>query len=179
MMRVHRRSWPHIQSLIVPELLVLTISCSVFWLPPLAAFVMPRVATALISFLTLTTLGLRTNAMIPIRGGLAWIDLFENACQSIVLFTLLSNILVLVVFHSFKEEDIGYRMDKELSIYFPAVAVSIFTVCFCKRDGSDLALLSLCNSLACTGGSVAYVLLTIYRVRDSMRKKQAATETIP
>jgi len=170
---VDRRSWPHIQSLIVPKLLVLAIACSVFWLPPLAAFVMPRVATAVISFLTLTTLGLSTNSMVPIRGpgGMSWIDLFENSCQTIVLFTLLLNILVLIVFHSFKEEAIGYRMDYELSLASIAVALLIFSGCFYVRDGSSLFLLSVCNLVVCSGGSLAYFLLTVFRVRESIRKK--------
>merc|ERR1719189_3213686 len=123
-----RRSMPYIQSLLVPELLVLAISFSVFWFPLLAAFAMPRVATALISFLALTTLGLRTNSMLPIRGGLAWIDLFETCCQTLMFFTVGLNIFVLVVFHSFGAESLAEAIDFELKAFFPLMGLLVFGV---------------------------------------------------
>merc|ERR1719382_1373160 len=169
---VRRRSMPFIQSLLVPELLVLVISLTIFWLPPQAAFVMPRVATALISFLTFTMLGLRTNSMLPIRGGLVWIDLFETSCQAIMFFALLLNIFVLVVFHTFKDEELAVQLDRELMLAFPLLAIVAFILIFLCAQKKNLAFLSISMNVFLLGGGIAYTGFAIWRRRRRRRRQQ-------
>lgn len=170
-MRAARRSAPYIQNLLVPELLVLVISFTVFWFPLPKAFAMPRVATALISFLALTTLGLRTNAMLPVRGGLAWIELFETCCQALMFFTVGLNILVLVVYHSFEAEALAVRMNNEMKLFFPTLALIVFAICFAKTDGTGLTWMAVAVNNLLLVVSVVYMAYSIYRLSKHQVQK--------
>merc|ERR1719454_2691841 len=122
----------------MPEVLLLGISYSAFWFPQAAVFAMPRTATAIISFLTLMTLSIKHNSMLPVRGGLAWIDLFESACQGLMFLTVGFNILVLVTCHKFLLTDLADALDFELKFLFPIMGAIQFTVLCFKTDGTNL-----------------------------------------
>lgn len=173
---VKRLSAPYFQSLLLPELLVLSISMSVFWFPSQGVFVMPRVTTALISFLTLTTLGLRTNSMLPMRGGLVWVDLFELCCQTLMLFILMLNIFILVIFHTFKEEALAERLDAELKIFFPTVAAVIFSLCFYNTDAKDLLILSFAVNYVIIIGVSTYVGACVFRLHTRLKETRKILE---
>jgi hypothetical protein len=126
---LRRQPLGYINSLLLPELLILCISYSVFWFPLTAPFAMPRVATALIAFLSLMTLSLRTNALLPVRAGLSWMDLVENSALYLMFFTVCLNILVLAGYHSFEEKDISTVINKEFRLAFPVLAGMIIGIC--------------------------------------------------
>jgi len=172
----NRRSVPYIQSLLVPELLVLAISFTVFWFPLKAAFAMPRVGTALIAFLALITLGLRTSTMLPIRGGLAWIELFETCIQTLMFFTVVLNIFVLVVQHSFKEDELATLVNHELKVIFPVMAIICFLICFAKTDGKMLDVMAIIVNQFLLFANLIYVGWCSYRMHKHMQatKEQAA-----
>jgi len=167
---VKRDSEPYLQSLLVPSWLILGVSWSVFWFPLLekSTFVMPRVATSLISFLSFLTLSLRTNSMLPIRSGLTWIDLFEGNCQSLMFFTVVLNIFVCVAYHrlgAFKEAE---AMDLELKFIFPGMSFLQFAVCFWKIDGTGLQAMYIITTVVlglCFG---SYIAFSIMRLRSKM-----------
>merc|ERR1719171_2649800 len=70
------------QTMITPKLVLMVLSWTVFFFPVQPGFIMPRVATSMISFLALMTLSLKTDSMLPARSGATWIDLFEETCRT-------------------------------------------------------------------------------------------------
>lgn len=139
---VDRRSEPYWQSLLLPELLILLISWSNFWYPLTAPFAMPRVATALVSFLSLVMLELRTAKMVPLRGDLSWIGLFEMNCQSLMFMNVCLNIFILVVYHRFKQESRAKMIQLEVHSIFPCLALILFSICaFTSSKKASLGVL--------------------------------------
>merc|ERR1740120_449931 len=87
---VSRNGVPYIQNMILPEVLIWLVSWTVFWYPMTDAFAMPRVTTALVSFLSLVMLALRTSTILPIRGTLSWFGLFEIHVQTLLFMNVLT-----------------------------------------------------------------------------------------
>lgn len=161
-----RDAWPYVQNLLVPCWLLLGLSYSVFWFPEIEVFVMPRTFTALIAFLSLMAFSLRTAQILPVRGGLAWIDLFEQSCQGLMCQTVWFNIFAQIIQHKFELKGLSRRLDVEMKFVFPLMAGIVFTIGFSKiGDDQDLDGLSgLVNLiLLLTGGFITSTF--IYRVK--------------
>lgn len=146
-LRVKRDPLPYIQNMLVPCLLLLGISYSAFWFPEKNAFAMPKTATVVVSFLSLMTISVRTNQMLPVRGGLAWIDLFEQSCQCLMFMTVCSNLFIQYTLNRGastppgtdpKSVALASQMCNEMKVIFPMLALIIFGTCFWKTDGSEL-----------------------------------------
>eukprot|EP00929_Paragymnodinium_shiwhaense_P023804 TRINITY_DN14818_c0_g1_i2.p1 TRINITY_DN14818_c0_g1~~TRINITY_DN14818_c0_g1_i2.p1 ORF type:complete len:400 (+),score=74.03 TRINITY_DN14818_c0_g1_i2:97-1296(+) len=165
---------------IVPELLVLAISYSVFWFPLTAPFAMPRVATALIAFLSLLTLNLKTNAILPRAAGLTWIDLFECSVQSLMFFTVCLNILALASSHSFDAPHVATGINNELKIVFPVLVFCVFGGCAWARDGRELPRTTAAIQLILVvyaGGYIGWCLWRLWtevHVREQKEQEAAA-----
>eukprot|EP00747_Dinoflagellata_sp_TGD_P032859 gnl/TRDRNA2_/TRDRNA2_136257_c0_seq1.p1 gnl/TRDRNA2_/TRDRNA2_136257_c0~~gnl/TRDRNA2_/TRDRNA2_136257_c0_seq1.p1 ORF type:complete len:442 (-),score=46.46 gnl/TRDRNA2_/TRDRNA2_136257_c0_seq1:115-1440(-) len=101
---VQRNAAPYLMGILLPVVFMVIISWTVFWLPLIAPFAMPRVATALIAFLTLMTLSLRTDAMLPLRGDVSWLDLVESNCSGLMFYNVVFNVCCLVLYHQFDEK---------------------------------------------------------------------------
>jgi hypothetical protein len=165
-MVVKRVAGPYISSLLIPEMLIVGISSGVYWLPLHGPFVMPRVATALIAFLSLMTLSLRTNALLPMPTGVTWIDLFQSDCQSLMFLTVCFNIFVLSVYHNFERKLLAFQFDHEMKALFPGTAGILFGICFYNTDGTELNwMVFLTNCGLCLGG-LLYVGYCILRLRN-------------
>lgn len=167
---VGRQYWPYVLSMLMPEVLLLGISYSAFWFPQVAVFAMPRTATAIISFLSMLTLSIKHNSMLPVRGGLAWIDLFESSCQGIMFLTVCFNIFVLVTFHKFKKETLAMEMDFELKIIFPAMLACMFVVLIYKTDGTELSGMSTLLNLILAIGAFGFTFSVGHRLRQEWRQ---------
>jgi hypothetical protein len=163
---------PYVTGLLLPEFLVIIISYSAFWFPLIAPFAMPRVATALIAFLTLMTLSLRTNAMFPVRGGLCWIDLFESNAQMLMFFTTVLNIVALSGHHSFEAIDTARTINNELKIAFPVLAAITFGICFYKTDGSNLESQAYLTTFILGAFSLVYMLWSFRRLAKEHHVKE-------
>eukprot|EP00747_Dinoflagellata_sp_TGD_P162870 gnl/TRDRNA2_/TRDRNA2_180970_c0_seq1.p1 gnl/TRDRNA2_/TRDRNA2_180970_c0~~gnl/TRDRNA2_/TRDRNA2_180970_c0_seq1.p1 ORF type:complete len:472 (-),score=84.06 gnl/TRDRNA2_/TRDRNA2_180970_c0_seq1:278-1693(-) len=174
---VHRNAEPYLMGILWPEFVMVMISWSVFWLPLLAPFAMPRVATALIAFLTLMTLSLRTNAMLPMRGDTSWLDLVELNCSGLLLYNVVFNTVVLVMYHVLNEHTLAEVINHELIFVYAGMAIVLTIICLCATGGAHLHIFTIvCNVLrAGMGlGFVASCLVRLYKLRQE-RAAAAAT----
>lgn len=171
---VQRDPSSYIGGSLVPEILVLAISYSVFWFPLTAPFAMPRVATALIAFLSLMTLALKTNSELPVAAGLTWIDLLETSVQSLMFFTVCLNIVALAGFHSFECKNVAEAINHELKIAFPLLLAIVLTICCFKTDGTHLGLMTAVIQLILALFAVFYVGFCLFRLWIQVNKNNAA-----
>lgn len=175
---VERMSNTYVGSLLMPEALIMIISYSAYWFPLTAPFAMPRVATALISFLSLMTLSLRTNAMLPVRGGLSWMDLFESNAQSLMFVSTVLNILALSAHHSFEAHDTAAMINSELKVAFPVLAALTFGVIIQRTDGSGLQWMAYITTLVHVLFAAPYVLYCLYRLRVEVVEDEAEKQAL-
>jgi len=164
-MTIDRDPSSYIGGSLVPELLVIAIAYTVFWFPLLAPFAMPRVATALIAFLSLMTLALKTNAIMPRSAGLTWIDLFETSAQSVMFFTVCLNILALAAYHTFECKTLAERINHELKLWYPLLVGIIFGICgYSTRDGVSLAKMTMSVQCLLTVFAIVYIGACLWRL---------------
>lgn len=144
---VQRNIVPYSQTMITPKLVLMVLSWTVFFFPVQPGFIMPRVATSMISFLALMTLSLKTDSMLPARSGATWIDLFEETCRTLVFFTLILNIFIEFVIHDLdarpvaeelKQPKLGVRLQNELKIGLPVLALLAMLVLFLRANADSL-----------------------------------------
>lgn len=173
-MALVRTPTSYIQSMLVPCGLVLGVSYSAFWFPEDEPFAMPRTATALIAFLSLMTFSLKTNEVLPARGGLAWIDIFEQACQTLMALTVCFNIVVQIIYHKFGKKDLAQHMDNELKVFFPIMAAFMFGVVFWKTDGSNLDLILVIITVGLWLCAVIYAGSFLWRVTVVCEEEEEA-----
>jgi len=163
---------PVLSSVIVPEILLLSISWSVFFFPMLPPFVMPRVATSLIALLSSMTLAVRTSGLLPAkRNGYVWIEFFGECCQVLMLFTVCLNILVEVIYHEWKLNELASKMTIELRYVYVGLMSLVFTLCFwgsTRRDEIDgLSPVVLTTRLMLFVSLFCYLAYGITRVRSA------------
>jgi len=170
--KVKRRSHQYIQQLLVPELLIVIMSWATFWFPLAPAFGMPRVATALISFLSLLTMSLRTNKLLPTRGGMCWMDMFEEVCEGLMFFNVVMNIMVESIIHTFDKKELAKDIDHQLKIFIPVVTVIAFTIIFCKTDGTHLSFYSFLTVMIVLLAFCVYILICLFRLRRALQKEE-------
>jgi len=128
---ITRDSRPIFATAIIPEILLLLISWSVFFFPMLPPFVMPRVATSLISLLSAMTLAVRTSTLLPPkRSSYVWIEFFQESCQVLMFFTVSLNILVEVIYHEWKFTDLASKMTNELQKAYIGMIFVVFALCY-------------------------------------------------
>merc|ERR1719362_2570682 len=136
-----RRDWTrYLQTTILPEIFLILISFTVFWMPRATPFAMPRVATNLISFLTLMTLSINTASMLPPdRAGMAWIELFADSMQMQNCLILFLNVFVDWVYITLDLKQLGEKMTNELAGLFPLMGCVVVLLCLTGRDGQHLS----------------------------------------
>jgi hypothetical protein len=121
-MIVQRRTQPYFSTLLGPEAILVAFSWTVFLYPMIAAFSMPKVATSMISFMTLMALTLKSNNHLPVRGEEAWLDVYEEACTALVWTSSWFNILIEVANHEFGLPAVAKQKQRELALLYPVIA---------------------------------------------------------
>mmetsp|Transcript_7228 Transcript_7228/g.26273 ORF Transcript_7228/g.26273 Transcript_7228/m.26273 type:complete len:156 (+) Transcript_7228:184-651(+) len=117
----------------------------------------------------------RTNSLLPVRGGLVLMDLFETCCQALAFFALLLNVLVLTASHQYHEPELASNLDEQFALKLPAVALRLFGACFYKRDGGDLSRLPIIIDCMCVGCAI-YVICCIWRLRVALAEHRRQKE---
>lgn len=121
--RVRRQSETYWSVVLVPEMMLVAFSYTVFLLPQVSSFAMPRVATTMITFMSLMALTLKTSTLLPVRGGPTWIDCFEEACTALVWGSSWFNILFMVGIYDLGLEELSASLEKEIIVIFPTIAL--------------------------------------------------------
>jgi len=171
-----RRDWTrYLQTTILPEIFLILISFTVFWMPRATPFAMPRVATNLISFLTLMTLSINTDSMLPKdRAGMAWIELFADSMQMQNSLILFLNVFVDWVFCTLELKELGEKMTNELAVLFPLMGSVVVMICFMGRSGEHLDRIQTLIRLWMFGVQATWIWYSMRRVREAEREKEEA-----
>lgn len=179
---VRRVSEPYVKNLLVQCLLLVAIAYTVFLFPLAERFVMPRVATSVITFMSLMVLSYKTSRMLPVRGSTSWLDVFEENCQILMFTTLCLNIIVEVIEHESRPVgadagswDMAKRMQFELRCGLPVVEVIVMCICFFRTDGTGLWWLGVWTKVVWFGCLIPYLAYSLKRLWD---KRQAALASV-
>eukprot|EP00747_Dinoflagellata_sp_TGD_P032861 gnl/TRDRNA2_/TRDRNA2_136257_c0_seq3.p1 gnl/TRDRNA2_/TRDRNA2_136257_c0~~gnl/TRDRNA2_/TRDRNA2_136257_c0_seq3.p1 ORF type:complete len:219 (-),score=36.58 gnl/TRDRNA2_/TRDRNA2_136257_c0_seq3:69-725(-) len=175
-MLVRRNAEPYLMGILLPEIFMVIISWSVFWLPLIAPFAMPRVATALIAFLTLMTLSLRTNAMLPVRGDVSWLDLVESNCSGLMFYNVVFNVCCLVLYHQFDEKKLAETIDREMIVIYAAMVLVLAGLCLYATHGEELHIVALVCMVLRSLFGCGYVGLCIYRLHNLRKERLSEAE---
>jgi len=172
-----RRDWTrYLQTTILPEIFLIMISFTVFWMPRATTFAMPRVATNLISFLTLMTLSISTGKALPAdRANMAWIELFADSMQMQNSLILFLNVFVDWVFCTLDLKKLGEQMTNELAVLFPLMGSVVVMMCFLGRSGEHLYWMQNLIRLWMFGVQATWIWYSMRRVREAEREKEEAT----
>eukprot|EP00747_Dinoflagellata_sp_TGD_P210965 gnl/TRDRNA2_/TRDRNA2_84184_c0_seq1.p1 gnl/TRDRNA2_/TRDRNA2_84184_c0~~gnl/TRDRNA2_/TRDRNA2_84184_c0_seq1.p1 ORF type:complete len:463 (+),score=69.50 gnl/TRDRNA2_/TRDRNA2_84184_c0_seq1:88-1389(+) len=176
---VKRNAEPYLMGILWPEFVMVMISWSVFWLPLLPPFAMPRVATALIAFLTLMTLSLRTASMMPVRGDTSWLDLVESNCSGLLFYNVVFNTCCLVLYHVLDEHALAETINHELIFVYAGMAIVLTVLCLCATGGEGLGIFAIvCNILLGLMGMgfVASCLYRLFKIRQEKAAKSTGSE---
>jgi len=174
---VERWSAKLVQLYFFPELLIVVIGYSTLWYPTLIPFVMPRVATALISFLTLTTLSAKTYAIVPATKNPIWVDNFEGSCESILFFIVVSNLMITVTIHEFQHPDVGRYI--ELMSRLLVVVLLLLTVIFSGVESvlhdATSDYFGMVPLVIAWAASVVVVIVGLNQLKEKQKEKEGAT----
>jgi hypothetical protein len=180
-MLVHRRSQPYFTTLLGPEAILVAFSWTVFLYPMLPSFSMPKVATSMISFMTLMALTLKSNNHLPVRGEESWLDVYEETCTVLVWAASWFNIILEVSFHEFKLPDVAKTKQAELAVAYPCLALISLGLLYCIQFHShdvelfsiEVLLLRLVLYIATLGYLITMVvtLYKTYRVKGEQTEK--------
>jgi len=169
-----QRDWTrYLQTTILPELFLILISFTVFWMPRATPFAMPRVATNLISFLTLMTLSINTSRMLPQdRQGMAWIELFADTMQMQNCLILFLNVYVDWVYNNLDLKDLGEKMTNELAGLFPLMGSVVVVICFSSTSGRNLSFMQMIIRGFMFGVQGIWITFGMRRVREAQEKRE-------
>jgi len=145
-------------SCIIPEILILVLSYTVFLMPNEAAFVMPRVATGMISFLSLLTLSQQTLNALPPRSGICWLELFDASCRFLVFITVILNLFVEVIYYTWGCKEMSTRIATQIMILYPIVSMFILGLVAITTERWYLTLATFQRTFV-TAGCVIYMVV--------------------
>jgi len=167
-LEVKRHGAPYIQNLIMPEVLIWLVSWTVFWYPLTEPFAMPRVMTALVSFLSLLMLALRTSSVLPIRGTMHWFGLFETHVQTLMFANVCINIFILVVYHQLDRPERAAIIQEEVKWAKPCLAVTLLVVCvWCAWEAQSVEFVTNVTYGLLLLLLIVYLGYQLYQLRDS------------
>jgi len=172
-----RRDWRrYLQTTILPEIFLILISFTVFWMPRATPFAMPRVATNLISFLTLMTLSINTAQLLPPdRAGMAWIELFADSMQMQNCLILFLNVFVDWVYNTLDLKELGEKMTNELAGLFPLMGCVVVLLCLTGRDGQHLGHIETLIRVWMFGVQSTWICYSLRRVREAEKAKSGSS----
>jgi len=164
-----RRDWTrYLQTTILPEIFLILISFTVFWMPRATPFAMPRVATNLISFLTLMTLSINTASMLPSdRAGMAWIELFADSMQMQNSLILFLNVFVDWVYQTLDLKELGEKLSNQLAFLFPVMGFVVVIICFTARSGEHLDRVQNIVRIWMFGVQGTWIMYSLKHVREA------------
>lgn len=129
-MVIQRKSASHFEGMLLPELLLALIIYTVFWFPLTAPFIMPRVATCMISYLALVTFMFRTSSMLPTSDSACWVCVFEENTQSLMFGAFLINVVLIVIRHDMDIEELARKLQRETRVAYPVLGAFTYIMVF-------------------------------------------------
>lgn len=157
--------WPET---FAPSLMLVAFAWTVFLFPISHAFIVPRVMTTMIAFMSSVVLGIRTARLLPVSSGTKWIVTFEEMCNALIFSTSLLNILTQVTAHELELKRLASRFDLEATFGFPFLAIAILGTLFICGHFRLVSADGL-PTLAFACGLTIVVVMTMYLILSSWR----------
>jgi len=158
---VHRNSMVYMSELFFPAFVVQSISWTIFYLPANTLYAIPRVTTGMITVLNSVVLQLKVRELLPIREGLAWIDVFQETCTILIFATLVFNVATECLAHTYEAKPLAATMAYELKFLFPALSCFCTIVLFLNKNSVPMVGMFMHLSLVVV--LFGYAALNVYR----------------
>jgi len=144
-LKVKRSSMATSRTVFEPTLTLVSLPYAVLFFPRLLPFSMPRLATSMIPLLCMITFAGKYK--MPD----SWLDVYFEMVTLLISSMCVWSLVVEVVQHTYKNEELANRMVWELKILYPATGLCLFLflLCFSSGDYNDGAT-----------GMVRFILLT-------------------
>lgn len=175
---VKRKTASCISTVLLPLLLVASISWSGFFMPcNNPAFIMPRVATSFVSYLMQVTLDTKIDAIQPDRSTDSWLDILHECLECTVYFAVVTNIIVQYTAFYDKLPELGKKFDEELQIFLPIITVVLTVVCFCFSGVDEQVYeLKLLTRGIMVFTLIPYIISMLWRLRTHRKDQDAPKE---
>jgi len=127
-----------VNSTVIPEILLVILAWTVFFLPNSVAYAMPKVASCMIPLLAFLTYKSQLSQKLPPNSGGSWLEVFEECCTFLLCYAVFINVIVLKLAHVLKKADLAedYRLWNR-TVYLCVVVVS-FTTLIAQRHAKDM-----------------------------------------
>eukprot|EP00930_Biecheleria_cincta_P059030 TRINITY_DN4479_c0_g1_i1.p1 TRINITY_DN4479_c0_g1~~TRINITY_DN4479_c0_g1_i1.p1 ORF type:complete len:542 (+),score=101.33 TRINITY_DN4479_c0_g1_i1:80-1705(+) len=134
-LKVKRSSMATSRTVFEPTLTLVALPYAVLFFPRLLPFSMPRLATSMIPLLCMITFS--NKYTMPD----SWLDVYFEMVTLLISSMCVWSLVVEVVQHTYKNEELASRMIWELKILYPATALCLFLflLCFSSGDYNDAA----------------------------------------
>jgi hypothetical protein len=133
---VNRKIEKYFDDHLVPSFIVLAISWAVFYFPFANPFITPRLALSVLALLTFTNLMVKSSKELPGSAPFNWNDLFNQQIECLMFATIILNIGVEVIHHSWGKEKLAKDMNNEAKAIIPlASLINIFVVLILGKYG--------------------------------------------
>lgn len=137
---VRRESKKFYDSVLWPCTFLVSCSYMVFWLPLLTPFVMPRIATAMISYLAMYSMMQKYDAMIGPGAGASYGDAFLQGFGALMFSTIIINVALEATSHQLKEVEFATSLNAEMKLVYPALFLLTFLQNFLFGINGNLVL---------------------------------------
>jgi len=138
-MEIQRKSAGVYEGTVLPEILLVVIAWCVFFLPMMVQFVVPRVATCLVCFLTMAQMTNKTVASLPDTGDLTWIHLWEQCCSYLLFLSAVFNAGTEVIAERFNMKPFAERLRLEMAVGFAGLGLLLAYMTHSRTDGQGLS----------------------------------------
>jgi len=146
-LRVARKNAGYINMVVVPEILMLVLSTSslLFHLEP--QFSMPRLAVSMLGLVAFMNITIRSNQFLPLRQSIAWIDVFDQTCESLLLLVLLCHVMQECMVRVDSYKDYAMVLNSQAPIVCPFLMITMLAILICCAGYvpvADLATATRC-----------------------------------
>jgi len=164
-----RATAPYVFSIIVPTILMTSISWGAFFIPiAVPPYLMPRIACTLVTFLALLTHAIKIESSWGGEGD-TWMDAVQNAATIVVFSTVLLNVFVLTV-EKWVDTDMAAKMDSELRKFLPCVCLLVGTLCFFITSDALIPMLAMAIRLTLLCAIIGYFAFCMIRIKNFEKK---------
>ena len=121
--RIARSLNKYSQDHLWPSLIMVAISCGVFYFPFVNKFIVARLALSILALLAFTNLVVKSTKELPGAAEFNWNDLWNQQVQILMFIVIVVNLSTEVWFHKFENVTTAKRMNHEGKFIIPFLAL--------------------------------------------------------
>jgi hypothetical protein len=174
-MKVQRVLTSYMSQNFIPMMYIVAFSCAVFYFPCNMVFIMPRLATSIVSYLTFSNLAAKSDAALPSTRPNNWNDVLCQNIQLVMLITTCFNIYSELLFHAFGIEDFATKITNELKFIAPLLNIFVAaTIMICGAAHTDQTPVDIVVKVLVVLNIIAYIVFCELRKKEVLRTKADA-----